>query len=220
TDRTPVLGRGVFDGCTRIETIDLLGNPEGNAARLLGALATKLPAPYLLRDEEIGSKNWFNKWDMALINFLNTDDYEGYSDRALCGEEDISYDGIGSVDGEFLGESYQYIKEVGKNKAGLALLRLLHSEHMELFVKEKLEEYIKSHSKGCALESAWLYVTEDMKDDLTEFEQYIEIVKPGEELIDMMISDLKADKAHMRAYLINHKSANFVKKDVFDDFFV
>ncbi len=212
------LERGVFDGCNRMERIDLLGDGEGDAAYLLGSLATKLSAPYLLRDPEIGSDVWYAKWDMALLNFLATNDYEGYSDRALCGEEDISYDGIGSVDGEFLGESFQYIKEVGKAKAGLALLRLKHASFLLDETGEKLKSYIIAHSKGCAMESAWYYVTEDMSDDLKEFEDFIDIVSPDSDTVDLMLADLKGDRAHARAFLINYKKQHFCKADAFDDF--
>lgn len=211
------LGRGVFEGSSRMEVIDLNISEDRSEVSLAAALASRLPAPFLLRDKTIGSPEWYRKWDMALINFLNTDDYEGYSDRALCGEEDISYDGIGSVDGEVLGESAQYIKEVGKNKASLSIMRLMNGKYLEADTETALKEYIRTHSMGKSGKGAWYYVSEDVNDDTQIISFFLDIVNPDSAMVDEMIADLKAEKARTRAFLINYKTEKFGKRNLFAD---
>lgn len=208
------VAKNAFEGCEKIESINL-GNGDSDLSKLLAAVVGKLPAAYLLSDADVGSIEWYKRWDLSLKAFLDRDDYEGYSDRALCGEEDISYDGIGSIDGEMPGESAAYLKEVGKNKSGLAYLRLLNPRYLDEATKNMYETYIKEHAKGSGNQASWLYVREDGRENTEFLKLYIDIVKPDASMLDDMLLDLGDEMAQAKAYIIK-----IAKKDnKTDDFF-
>ena len=209
------VGRGIFEGSERLLNI-CVGYDEPDELSLLAALPVKkLPAAYLIKDPSFGLEEWYRKLDMAIIDYLKQDDIEGYSDRALCGEEDISYDGVGSVDGELPGESAAYLKEVGKNKAGLAFARLTNMVYITGETKDYLSGYMISRSKGCESETAWYYILEDRYDDTKALDDYLDIVKPDAKAVKEMIEDVPASKALLRAKLIGYKSEDI--SDFFDE---
>lgn len=209
------VGRGIFEGSERLLNI-CVGYDEPDELSLLAALPVKkLPATYLIKDPSFGLEEWYRKLDMAIIDYLKQDDIEGYSDRALCGEEDISYDGVGSVDGELPGESAAYLKEVGKNKAGLAFARLTNKVYITGETKDYLSGYMISRSKGCVSETAWYYILEDRYDDTKALDDYLDIVKPDAKAVKEMIEDVPASKALLRAKLIGYKSED--TSDFFDE---
>ena len=207
------IGRGIFEGSERLSDI-CIGYDEPDELSLLAALPVKkLPATYLIKDPSFGTKEWYKKLDMALVDYLKQDDIEGYSDRALCGEEDISYDGVGSVDGELPGESAAYLKEVGKNKASLAFTRLTNMVYITEEVEDYLSRYMMSRSKGSSSETAWYHILEDRYDDSDAIDAYLDIIKPESSTLRAMTEDVPAAKALLKAKLIAYKKADS------DDFF-
>lgn len=209
------VGRGVFEGSERLQNI-CIGYEEPDALSFLAALPVKkLPATYLIKDPSFGTIEWYKKLDMAIVDYLKQDDIEGYSDRALCGEEDISYDGVGSVDGELPGESAAYLKEVGKNKAGLSFARLTNKVYITNETEAYLSDYLLSRSKGCERETAWYYILEDRYDDSKAIDDYLDIIKPDTDALKAMIEDVPASKALLKSKLIAHKNGNM--GDFFDN---
>ena len=212
----PTFQRGVFEGSERIESIRLSEFDDDDMPYLLAATVKRLPAAYLLRDKDIGTAVWYDKWDLALSSFLKLDDYEGFTDRALCGEEDISYDGVGMVDGEMPGESTEYLKEVGRNKCYLCLLRLMHDNNLTDEFRAALCEYVTARAKGRGTGSAWSLFKEEFKDNKEYLELYLDTIKPTTEEIDAMLRDLGDDMATAKAYILK-ASSNHDKKDSFFD---
>lgn len=206
-------GKNVFEGCNRLETIEINGCGE-DTGRLLAAAVCRLPAAYLLTDKDKGSEEWFKRYDLSLKAFLDRDDFEGYSDRALCGEEDISYDGIGSVDGELLGESESYLREVGKNKAGLVLQRLKHCRAAEKETIDRLESYVNQHAFGTRNPSAWNAIKEDYKNDTEYLKLYLDVTNPTAETIGLMLENMGSDMAQAKAFLIKRTEGDH-KTDAF-----
>lgn len=223
----PSFGKAVFEGCERLEKIYVRTNETGSAkeeeslAFLLSAVVNKLDAGYLLRDDDIGTAGWYGRWDLALRNYLLAEDIDGYDDRALCGEEDISYDGIPSVDGEFLGDSGDYLNEVGKNKCFLCILRMLHDSYLSDEDRELLKKYIIARSYEKDKPLAWKMLKEDAGENMELFEKYMEIIDPSKEIIEKMIMDISADKANVRAYLIKcSKNSEDTEEDFFAQMFL
>jgi len=223
----PSFGKSVFEGCDRLEKIYI--STEGaeddklreDLAGLLAAAVNKFEGGYLLRDDDIGTSGWFNRWDLALKSYLLAEDIDGYDDRALCGEEDISTDGIASVDGELLGDSGDYLNEVGKNKCYLCILRMLHDSYLEANDREFLERYILARSYEKERAFAWKMLKEDAGEKLEFFEKYIEITNPDREVIEGMIKDISADNANIRAYLIKcSKKEDLPSEDFFSQLFL
>lgn len=207
------LGRGVLEGCERLESVSF---GEAKGAVLAAMTVHRLSAEYLLRDAEMGEENWYVKWDLALSNLLAQDDMEGYSNRALCGEEDVSYDGVGSVDGELPGENAAYIMEQKKNKCFLCLTRIMNDEYISEASRQSFIQYLKRHEKGAGNESAWLTVKEDFKDSIDYLKLFIDVTKPAAETIAAMIEDA-GNLAEIKAYLINLSGGGSSVDDFFDD---
>lgn len=214
------LGRKVFEGCTSLEAIvmdeeALSLNGKDDLSYLAAALTAKLPGEYLLHDEDMGSDFWYEKWDLALNSYLKTGDYEGYTDTVLCGEEDISYDGIGSVDGELLGETYEYVKNICKAKSFLCYLRLIHDERLSDENRQIYTDYIRAHKKGSGNEAAWLVIKDD-EDERTDFlTEYVNVVGDELEIIDELLEDIPDNRVKMRTYLISLGKKE-EEEDIFD----
>lgn len=218
TDIAVSFGRRMFDGCNNLLSLRA-DNVDEDLSYLCAALVARMPSEYLLWDDDIGSRQWFGRWDMALAAYIQRPDFEGYSDKdnALCGEEDISYDGIGSVDGEMLGESYEYIKKVSMNKCNLCLTRCVHSKMLSEADREIYSRYIKDHGKGKSNEAAWLTLIEECSDNLDYFREYIGLTDASMDDIQDMLESLDEDKAQVRAYLISMRKNHDEKEDdIFD----
>ncbi len=96
--RPGLFGKEVFGGCDELRSIGF-ADLDAETSTLLATCTNKLAYDHLLRSDDIGQKSWFEKWDISLVSKLKSDDAEARMSAALCGEEDISYDGIGSVYG-------------------------------------------------------------------------------------------------------------------------
>lgn len=214
-EKNVVFGKGVFDNCEELENVLIGYNEPDDISLLLGAAVWRLPAPYLFMDPDIGSSNWINSWDMALNNFLNSKDDEGYTDRVLCGEEDISYDGIGSVDGELLSDGINYLVETRKRKCYLCFLRLKASDGLSYEKREAFIAYLKNHGKGMEGEEAWEVLKDDLKGRIEYLKLYADIGGIEIDRIDDMLASLGEDYAEGKAFLIKYKQDNNNSKDYF-----
>jgi len=210
-------GRGMLEGCARLKSICVGYSGEDDLAYLTAAAINRLQAVYLLGSSDAGSEKWYQNFDSSLIQFLEESDYAGSSEAALCGEEDISYDDIRSVDGELLGVDAAYIWGVRKNKSYLCLLRLIHNEKMSDGTREYLENYIEEHSAGRENNAAWLTIREDLYEDNTFLNLYLEITAPSVSDIELMLADLGNDHPQMKAQLLKYKTDNGLGSDFFDD---
>lgn len=211
-----VLGKGVFEGCTSLTNVFCGSDECDDLSFLLAALATSLPAQYLMRDDDVGSDDWYSRWDLAMLAFLRQDDLEGYSNRALCGEEDISTDGILSVDGELMGESEEYVANVAKNKCRLCYIRLLHKVMLTEDTCSELEDYIRAHAFGVSNGAAWAVLLQDTEEKIEYYKLYMDVVNPTADELDLMIADMGSAKAQAKSFLLSERAK--MRKDAFSDF--
>lgn len=212
----PKMGRGVFSGCKRIENICKGSMTEDDMSFLIASVVSRLPALSLLTDDDIGSNFWVERYDLALRSFIARDDMEGYDDTALCGEEDISYDGIGSIDGELPGESETYVREACKNKCFLCLMRLMHSEGLERGTRLYLTNYITAHGFGLNNEAAWITIKEDLLYKPDYITLYLDTVKPGKEKVLSMLNDTDEKHALLKSLLIEYAHKTSKPNGVFE----
>ncbi len=201
-----IFGRGVFEGSNRIREISFEGANSSALSKLLALNVSLLPNDHLLRSEDLGQQSWFEKWDISLLSFLNSDDAEGSIDNIVCGEEDISYDGVGMVDGEMPGETEEYVLNAVKSKCFLCYMRLLNDEFLKPESRTFLQNYIKERSFGKKKDYAWLTLKEDCEGDMDFYKLYLDIVKPGKEEISEMVADLGQNHVQAKAFLINEAS--------------
>lgn len=210
-------GRKVFDGCDNLNSICVGCDTPDDFAYLAATLASKLPSVSLLSDEDLGSDAWLGRWDLTLRSFACKNDMDGYEQFVVCGEEDLSYDDMVSVEGEAIADLSQYKKNVSKNKVALCMLRLLHhtalTDEMRLFY----EEYIASHGFKEEMPSSY----ELLKETYAEHEEYIRlylsIMNPCTEDVMDMLSDIGTDLPLLRKELILYNEKH---QDAFASLFI
>ncbi len=194
--------RGVFEGCESLTKITFSGMDEGTSI-LLAVCANRMANEHLLRSEDRGEKTWFEKWDLSLLSLLHTDNAESTISNAVSGEEDISYDGVGSVDGEMPGETNDYVKKTAVNKCFLCFLRLLYPMHLRPETEETIREYLAERAFGCEEDWAWVTIKEDCEGDAAFLKLYLSVAKPDAEKMRKMIEDLNSTQLAAKALLIN-----------------
>lgn len=211
------MGRGVLEGCERLKTVCRGYKEADDLAYLMATVVTGLPAGYLLTSSEAGNENWFKNYDSSLLQYLKESDYAGSDESALCGEEDISYDDIRSVDGELLGADVSYILGVRKNKCCLSLLRLKYSTYLSHAAREFLLCYIKERTVSHSNNSAWLAVRDDLYDDASFLEIYLNATEPSPNEIEKMLDNLGNEHPEMKAQLLNRRAGVNMVDDFFED---
>ncbi len=200
------VGTGVFEDCNNLEYI-CLGNEEQNTlAALLGAVINRMKAEYLIKATDIGTDNWFVKWDQCLADFLDEDDEEGYLDVVLCGEEDFGV------------SASEYVTDKRKRKASLCLLRLAHDDLLSYIHRNKFTDYLLKHTKGCQTEEAWQVILSDFSENADYYKIFAELGCVTEDNIDDMLIDMGEKYAEAKAFLIGFKQDRFGNKDVFSMF--
>ncbi len=173
---------------------------------LLASCVTRLSAEDLLRDPEVGSEHWYQKWDQRLLAFLAEDDQEGYQTMVLCGEEDVRKDVPG------------YILDKQMRKCDLCMRRILYSECLNEDVKEELVKYILSHIKGCDSDAAWKVIMKEHGDQLVYYDLLADLGGITKDNVDAMLEDLDIQHAEAKVYLIRYKQEHFAQEDAFLDF--
>lgn len=126
------LGNGVFDECGSLEILALDGNREAKTARLLAAVPRFLKAEELLAGGEIGTENWYERWDFALRAFLKEDDAAGYMQAVLFGRQKFA-------------DRESYITYVQEKKRELCGLRLECGEALQTFARTQCEQYLQGN---------------------------------------------------------------------------
>ena len=199
------LGKGIFEGDTALESVCLGYETDDDLSKLLASTVSRLPAQFLLRTANLGTDEWYKSYDASLTAYIRESDFTGYSERILCGEEDISYDGIGSVDGELLGETAAYVREKRKDKSALCLLRLMHDTNLSEEAKTVFSDYVKDHALGREDDSAWQALKTFYGDSLEYVELYCNVVKPGKSEIGAMLADMGNHGIEVKSFLIGYK---------------
>ena len=138
-----------------------------------------------------------------MLSLLRADDAEGSSNVALCGEEDISYDGVGMVDGEMPGETEEFIRNAAKNKCLLTICRLKHDTFLGDKVREQLYVYIRERGFGQKKDSFWRTLKEECSEDMECWQMYLDIVQPDRGTLNRMIEDLSYAQIQAKAFLID-----------------
>lgn len=200
------LGRGVFDNCHRIENVLVGYEEKDDLSALMAAIIDRMPAEYLLRDEDIGNDNWFLKWDQCLSTYLNEPDIDGYTDLVLCGEEDIFYN------------EPDFAMNKRRKKCSLCMLRLIYSSAISEETRKKYTDYILSHNKGCETEEAWDEILANHGEDTAYYKLLFDIGGIKKDNIDDMLEDMGEYHAEAKAYMLAIKQEHFSVADFFDEF--
>lgn len=206
-----MLGKGVFNQCTGLQHVYIGTQEDGtkeerDVAVLLAALACRMEAEYLLVDQNRGSREWFEKWDKRLADFLAQADEDGYMTLALCGEEDIMLN------------IAQFMSEKRKQKCSMCLIRLKHDSHLSPQMREVFVSYMKELTKGCASQEAWLALFEEFAGDVSYYKVFADIGCVNADNMDAILLDMGQEFAQAKAFLLRYKEEHFEKVDVFAQF--
>ncbi|MCR4755018.1 MAG: leucine-rich repeat domain-containing protein [Lachnospiraceae bacterium] len=204
--RGQIFDRGVFDGCGALREISF-EDSDSDLSVLLAASISGINKEHLLRADDIGQRFWYDKWDISLLSLLHSDEVMGGNGAPMGGEEDISYDGVSSVDGEMPGPQKNHMKGIGKNKCSLCYLRLLHNSHLTEDKEEKIEEYIRDRAYSKHDDMSWVTLKEEYSRSPEWLDIYLSVVKPDKETILKMIDDIGSDNIQLKAGLIDASGA-------------
>ena len=199
--RPDLLGRDVFKGCDSLVSI-MFSDSDPATGRLMALCANKIPYDHLLRADDIGQKSWFEKWDIGLVTQLKSDDAEAKMSAALCGEEDISYDDIGSVDGEMSGETEDYLWREAYRKCSLCYIRLANDKWLADKTRALIEDHIISNRFGEGNGYSFYTIFEECDSDISYLRMYLDIVKPDKQTLTDMTAALPQRFVRAKSYLI------------------
>ena len=199
--RPGLFGKDVFGGCGRLSSIEFADQDKATAT-LLALCANKLPYEHLLRADDVGQKSWYEKWDIGLTAKLKSDDAEAKMSAALCGEEDISYDGIGSVDGEMSGETGDYVQKEEFGKCSPCYIRLSNDKYLSDATRSVITEFIVSNRFGQKSGAAFYSIFEEGDNVLPYLRIYLDIVKPDKAALREMIAAIGQKDVYAVSYLI------------------
>ena len=207
------IGKEIFLGCKNVEEILISDNEQKmqkNGVGSMLAIAIKEFGDYSMLDTlSVGSDKWINKWDETLLNFIHTDDLEGYQELWTCGEEDYE------------GEEYDvklYPIERRKIKLRIIYFRLLHPYKISDEVKNELESYLRNHTIGTKEPQSWEVLIQEHTNDLEYYKLFTQTGCINEKNFDLALADMEDADAELKAYMLRYKEENFDKKDVFAEF--
>lgn len=173
-------------------------------AALQAAAIRFFEAYYLLDPVHAGDAEWLAKWDSRLLSYLHTDDHDGYARQVLCGEEDY-----GSTDLD------AYLNGRRKEKVRLAYLRLLNPVGLRAKVREELQAYLLSHTKGCAGEEAWEILLGEHGEDRSYYELFARIGCLTQDNFDRALEEIGEEFPEMKAYFLKYKEEKIGYADFF-----
>ena len=203
--RPGLFGRDVFKGCDKLAAVSF-ADTDDVTEHFLALCANRLAFDSLIRSEDVGKKSWYEKWDICLATRIKSDDAEAKMSAALCGEEDISYDGIGSIDGEMPGEGADFVSKEAHNKSVLCYIRLKNDIYLGTETRALLEEHIRNNRFGSESGSSFSAIFEECEGNLEYLRIYLDIVSPNRDTLSDMIASLGPSEVAARSYLIKESS--------------
>ncbi|MBR5359777.1 MAG: leucine-rich repeat protein [Lachnospiraceae bacterium] len=214
-----IFDRGVFDGCESLRDISF-SDSDTDLSVLLAASVSRMNKEHLLRADDIGQGFWYEKWDISLLSLLASDEVLGGNGAPMGGEEDISYDGVSSVDGEMPGPQKNHVKSIGKNKCSLCYMRLLHNSHLTEDKEEKIRAYIRDRAYNKNVDMGWMTLKEEYSRFPEWLDIYLAIVKPDRDIILKMIDDIGSDNIQLKAGLIDASGAGDTGASALDELMI
>lgn len=209
-------GKDIFLGCLRLKNVvitasedEMVQNEKDGIDKMFAHAVIAFHDYYLCDACRAGSYDWLQRWDEKLIAYLSQDDYAGFEELWICGEED--YEGK-----EYDIDSYPVKKR--KSKVRLTFFRLLHSKYLEDSNKKILQNYIKQNASSRLASEVWNILKEEHINDITYFQVFSEAGCITEENFELFLCDLQEANAQIKGYLLKYKEEHFKTKDAFSAF--
>ncbi len=170
------------------------GGEKPSCAELLAAAVTMLEAPYLLDVRRAGSREWLEQWDIRLLSVLRAADAEGYISQSVYGEEDY----IGTDLEEFTGARR-------RTKVRLSFLRLLRPQHLHPALREELEQYLRSLTKGRSTEETWEVIRQEHGSHREHYSLFAQLGCITEDNFQGILEDMGEDNPEMKAFFLKYR---------------
>lgn len=205
-------GKEFFLGCKRLREIVLCGSDrcsDYGLGRMLALAVTVLHDYVLFDPPEVGTDAWVRRWDEKLLDLIELDDLDGFEELWTCGEEDYE------------GKDYDiqsYPVEKRKMKLRVVYFRLLHPYKLSADMDNRLQEYLRRHTKGTQTPEAWELIVEEHPQELAYYQIFAASGGITEQNFDSLLEDLRDSSAEIRAYLLRYKEEHFAGKDAFAAF--
>ena len=194
-DLCVTLGRGVFDGCKRLNRLSL-GAYEEPLPHLMAMTVRLLKTDEFIKTDTENIGLWYERLDRKITEIINAPDDEGYYNNMLGGEEDISKTREG------------YAVEQVLFKLELAMERLIFDESLAASIRQGYVDYICLHMKDCPACLTWRLIKENYADSLRHFRLLTDIGAIKAQNIDALLDDLGEGHGEIKAYLIKYKQEN------------
>ncbi|MCR5256475.1 MAG: leucine-rich repeat domain-containing protein [Acetatifactor sp.] len=212
-------GRGVFDKCALLRDMLIGYGDSDDRSVLLAVTVNRLPADYILKNITASDEDFFKSWDLALSTFLNNSDFDGSDAACPSGEEDISYDYLGSIDGEMPSENSAFVDDVRENKAYLCLLRLKYNRFISSETEKKCRDYMAGTHNLDGRQSAWQVIKKYFSDNRDYINLFLDETKPDNKKVEELLSELGDNHALCKSILIGFgKDEKSGEGDFFSDF--
>ncbi len=219
TVRGQIFDKGVFDGCESLKEI-IFEDSDIDQSILLAASVSGMNKEHLLRADDIGDEFWYERWDISLLSLIHSDEVIGGNGAPMGGEEDISYDGVSSVDGEMPGPQKNHVKSINKNKCILCYMRLMHNKFLSSDSENKIRTYLRDRAYGKEDDMAWITLKEDYIQSPERLNIYLSTVNPDRTTIIRMIDDVGSDSVQLKAALIDASGATDSRVSALDDLMI
>ncbi len=163
-------------------------------ANLLAAAVTMLDAPYLLELQAAGSSEWLEQWDIRLLSILRAADSDGYISQSVYGEEDY----IGT-------DLEEFTSERRKVKVRLSFLRLLHPQGLSPALKNELERYLRSLTKGQLTEETWQVIRQEHDSHREYYSLFAQLGCITADNFQGILADMGEDSPEMKAFFLKYR---------------
>lgn len=197
------IGKQVFQKSESLSEITFPGCRPG-LAKLLAASVTMLDVEYLLNPEQAGKEKWYQNFDNRMLTVLKESEENALKNLVYCAEEDMC------------GKQADCIRRQSYEKARLALHRLTYDDGLSEEVRKYLTEYVRQRTVGCADESVWKVV----KDEITEQKAYCEVLVSlnalHENNFDEALEDLDENHIELKAFLMQKWQERNAESNVWD----
>lgn len=206
------LGKALFLECPHLSCIHLEDDKTAEEDRmgfgsLLAATCGILDAGYLFDLRTINDPEWLALWDARLLSILDADDYEGYTNLLLCGEEDY---------GSEESDPAHFLRQKRMRKVRLAFLRLLYPKQLADANRKRLTDYLLDHTVGRDSEESWLVLKEEHDEDMDYIRLFFDVGCITRENFDSALADAGEHHPQLSAYLLRYRETSLEKKDFFD----
>ena len=213
------LGRGVFTGDEKLRRIELIPRPgeedtevsmtdkeKEDTSVLLAEVSRMKNVEYLLDFKEAGSKDWFRRLDMALMDILKEADEEGHTEMILCGEEDIDC----TIE--------SFVAERRREKSRVSFMRLIHDFGISDSLRTAMTDYIKSHTVGSESSEAWEVLLNEKNHIPEYYKLFLAIGAINDKNFDDALLSMGDKAPEMKAYFMREHVGSGSEESFFDQF--